>query len=221
MVIVIGMIPAAAAARTDISYDVASGKEVELVRSDFRTLYNDNSSSISSNFSYLVFTDYRDLKYYGQFSALDKNGRTVSLDENNLQDVWFYYNNDDISYNSDCRLSGLTFVADRTASSGTMALSFKLQGTRTSDYVEGTLKITVDGSKSANTISYEVKPGSTVSFSRSDFNKLFQQSYTGNVFRVVFDRPDSDSFDEGTLSCGSTQFTYRSLDDATFYYDST
>ena len=221
MVMVIGMIPAAAAARTDISYDVASGKEVELVRSDFRTLYNDNSSSISSNFSYLVFTDYRDLKYYGQFSALDKNGRTVSLDENNLQDVWFYYNNDDISYNSDCRLSGLTFVADRTASSGTMALSFKLQGTRTSDYVEGTLKITVDGSKSANTISYEVKPGSTVSFSRSDFNKLFQQSYTGNVFRVVFDRPDSDSFDEGTLSCGSTQFTYRSLDDATFYYDST
>ena len=131
MVMVIGMIPAAAAARTDISYDVASGKEVELVRSDFRTLYNDNSSSISSNFSYLVFTDYRDLKYYGQFSALDKNGRTVSLDENNLQDVWFYYNNDDISYNSDCRLSGLTFVADRTASSGTMALSFKLQGTRT------------------------------------------------------------------------------------------
>ena len=87
MVMVIGMIPAAAAARTDISYDVASGKEVELVRSDFRTLYNDNSSSISSNFSYLVFTDYRDLKYYGQFSALDTNGRTVSLDENNLQDV--------------------------------------------------------------------------------------------------------------------------------------
>ena len=33
MVMVIGMIPAAAAARTDISYDVASGKEVELVRS--------------------------------------------------------------------------------------------------------------------------------------------------------------------------------------------
>ena len=222
MVMVIGMIPAAAAARTDISYEVSAGKEVELVRYDFKNLYDSYISS-SGSFSYLTFTDFRDLKNYGQFTAFDRNGRTVSLDENNLEDVWFYYNNSDISYSSDCRLSGLTFVADRNAPSGTMALSFKLQGTRNSDYVEGTLKITVDGGKStsSSTISYVVKPGSTVSFSRSDFNKLFQKSYSSEVYRVVFDRPDSDSFDAGTLSCGSTLFTYRTLDDATFYYDST
>ena len=222
MVMVIGMIPAAAAARTDISYEVSAGKEVELVRYDFKNLYDSYISS-SGSFSYLTFTDFRDLKNYGQFTAFDRNGRTVSLDENNLEDVWFYYNNSDISYSSDCRLSGLTFVADRNAPSGTMALSFKLQGTRNSDYVEGTLNITVDGGKStsSSTISYVVKPGSTVSFSRSDFNKLFQKSYSSEVYRVVFDRPDSDSFDAGTLSCGSTLFTYRTLDDATFYYDST
>ena len=57
--------------------------------------------------------------------------------------------------------------------------------------------------------SYEVKPGKAVSFSRADFNKLFQKKYSGDVFRVVFDRPGSDSFDEGTLSCGSNQFSYR------------
>ena len=223
MVMVIGMIPAAAAAKTDISYEVDAGKEVELSRSDFRSLYNDNTSSSSSNFSYLVFTDYRDLEDYGYFTATDKSGRTVSLDEDNLKDIWFYYDSSEISHSSDCRLSGLTFVADRTATSGTMSLKFELHGTSRSDYVEGTLKVTVDGgskSTTSSTISYEVKPGSSVSFSRSDFNKLFQKKYSGDVYRVVFDRPASDSFDEGTLSCGSAEFSYRYLEDATFYYDS-
>ena len=222
MAMVIGMIPAAAAASTVISCEVDADDEVELSRSDFRDLYNNNTGSSSSSFSYLVFTDYDDLEDYGYFTAVNKSGSTESLDEDSLEDVWFYYNSSDISHNGDCRLSGLTFVTDRNAPSGTMSLKFRLHGTSSSDYVDGTLKITVDGgtSSTSSTISYEVKPGGTVSFSRSDFNKLFQKKYSGDVFRVVFDRPDSDSFDEGTLSCGSTQFSYRTLEDATFYYDS-
>ena len=223
MVMVIGLIPAAAAAKTDVNYDVDAGDEVELSRSDFRDLYNDYTSSSSSSFSYLVFTNYSDLEDYGYFTATAKSGRTVSLDEDNLKDVWFYYTSSDISSSSDCQLSGLTFVADRNAPDGTMSLKFRLVGTKSSDYVDGTLKIAVDGdskSSSSSTISYEVKPGSSVSFSRSDFNKLFQKKYSGNVFWVVFDRPDSDSFDEGTLSCGSIQFSYRYLENAKFYYDS-
>ncbi|MBP3508870.1 S-layer homology domain-containing protein [Oscillibacter sp.] len=223
MVMVIGMIPAAAAAKTDVNYDVDADDEVELSRSDFRDLYNDYASSSSSSFSYLVFTDYSDLEDYGYFTATNKSGRTVSLDEDNMKDVWFYYTSSEISSSSDCQLSGLTFVADRNAPDGTMSLKFRLVGTKSSDYVDGTLKIAVDGdskSSTSSTISYEVKPGSIVNFSRSDFNKLFQKKYSGDVYRVVFDRPDSDSFDEGTLSCGSTQFSYRYLEDATFYYDS-
>ena len=223
MVMVIGMIPAAAAASTVISCEVDADDEVELSRSDFRDLYNNNTGSSSSSFSYLVFTDYSELEDYGYFTATNKNDQAVSLDEDSLQDIWFYYSSSDISHTGDCRLSGLTFVADRDAPSGTISLKFRLMGTSKSDYVDGTLKITVDGSGKSGTsgiISYEVKPGKAVSFSRADFNKLFQKKYSGDVFRVVFDRPGSDSFDEGTLSCGSNQFSYRYLKDATFYYDS-
>ena len=176
MAMVIGMIPAAAAASTVISCEVDADDEVELSRSDFRDLYNNNTGSSSSSFSYLVFTDYDDLEDYGYFTAVNKSGSTESLDEDSLEDVWFYYNSSDISHNGDCRLSGLTFVTDRNAPSGTMSLKFRLHGTSSSDYVDGTLKITVDGgtSSTSSTISYEVKPGKAVSFSRADFNKLFQ-----------------------------------------------
>ena len=73
MVMVIGMIPAASAARTDISYEVDAGDEIELSRSDFRNLYDDYASSSSSSFSYLVFTDYSELEDYGYFTATNKN----------------------------------------------------------------------------------------------------------------------------------------------------
>ena len=146
MVMVIGMIPAASAAKTDITYEVDAGDQVELSRSDFRSLYDDYTSSSSSSFSYLVFTDYSELEDYGHFAARNKDDRAVSLDENSLQDIWFYYSSNDISHTGDCRLSGLTFVADRNASSGTMSLKFRLMGTSKSDYVGGSLKITVGGS---------------------------------------------------------------------------
>ena len=219
MVMVVGMIPAAAAASADISYDVDAGEEVVLKVNTFKNLFENRYN----NFCALRFTDAGDLDDYGRFYTNNYNSKKTYLDEQGLEDAYFYYDDWDMSdKDTDYYLSGLTFVADDDVKSTTLTLKFTLYGSNWSNRVSGTLAININGrsSTSSSTISYEVKPGSTVSFSRSDFNKLFQKKYSGDVYRVVFDRPNSDSFDEGTLSCGSAQFSYRYLEDATFYYDS-
>ena len=225
LVMMISLVPAAFAARADMEVSVEAGDEVSLSRSEFRSLYNADTST-SSSFSYLVFTDYDNLEDYGHFKATNKNGRTVTLDEDNLENLWFYDSSSDIEYDSDCQLSGLTFVADNDAKEGTLTLKFTLQGTKSRDQVDGTLDIDVGGS-SSDAISYTVKAGDQVSLDADDFYEFFKDNYsssTRSLRYVIFDRPSSSAFSDGTLyynygRSSEEAFTRSSLSNATFYYD--
>lgn len=230
LMMMIGMVPAASAARADIEVSVESGDEVSLSRSEFRSVYNQYSSSSNSSFYYVVFTDYRDIEDYGHLEATNKKGRTVTLDEDNLENVWFYDSSSDIEYDDDCALSGLTFVADKNAKAGTLTLKFTLQGTKSSDKVEGALDIEVDGSGSGSgTISYTVKAGGQVDLDADDFYDFFGKNYsnsssTRSLRYVIFDRPSSSEYSDGTLyynygKSSQEAFTRSSLGSATFYYD--
>ena len=97
-------------ARADLTVSVEAGDEVTLSRSDFRSIYNADNS-VSSAFSYMTFTDFDDLKNYGYFKATNKSGRTVTLDEDDLDNLWFYDSGSDIDTDIIPYGNGLTFRA--------------------------------------------------------------------------------------------------------------
>ena len=199
LAMMVSLMPAASAARADLTVSVEAGDEVTLSRSDFRSIYNADNS-VSSAFSYMTFTDFDDLKNYGYFKATNKSGRTVTLDEDDLDNLWFYDSGSDIEYDGDCQLSGLTFVADDDADDGTLTLKFSLVGEKSRDTVSGTLAIEVDGSgSSSGTISYTVKAGNTVDLNASDFYDFFRENYgssTRSLRYVVFSYPALKSYIE-------------------------
>ena len=122
---------------------------------------------------------------FGCFTAYDKDGDKVTLDESDLDDLWFYYNENNIEYDSDCDLDTLTFVADDV--NGTLSLTFELWRDDAKKYT-GILEIHVGsttGSSSAD-ITYTVDENDDVSFDHDDFKAYFNKSYTGSLKYVRF-----------------------------------
>ena len=184
----------------DVSYRVASGNKATFDAADFSAL---------KTFDYLVFTNYSKLDNYGHFTAYDKDGDKVTLAKKDLDNLWFYYNENDIEYDSDCDLDTLTFVADSDAR-GTLSLTFELWRDETKRYT-GTLEIQVgtsSGSSSSSAdITYTVDEDDDVSFKTSDFKSFFNKSYTGTPKYIRF--TDISNLDE----CGVlTTYTYDARD---------
>ena len=184
----------------DVSYRVASGNKATFDAADFSAL---------KTFDYLVFTNYSKLDNYGHFTAYDKDGDKVTLAKKDLDNLWFYYNENDIEYDSDCDLDTLTFVADSDAR-GTLSLTFELWRDETKRYT-GTLEIQVgtsSGSSSSSAdITYTVDEDDDVSFKPSDFKAFFNKSYTGTPKYIRF--TDISNLDE----CGVlTTYTYDARD---------
>ena len=184
----------------DVSYRVASGNKATFDAADFSAL---------KTFDYLVFTNYSKLDNYGHFTAYDKDGDKVTLAKKDLDNLWFYYNENDIEYDSDCDLDTLTFVADSDAR-GTLSLTFELWRDETKRYT-GTLEIQVgtsSGSSSSSAdITYTVDEDDDVSFKPSDFKAFFNKSYTGTPKYIRF--TDISNLDE----CGVlTTYTYDDRD---------
>lgn len=227
MVMVIGMIPAAGAASADIERTVEAGDEVTFKASAFKSLFNDEYPR--ETFSYVEFKDAGDLDDYGYFTAYDYYEDQEKLYEDDLENsAYFYYDSNDVPKNYDYELSGLTFVADDGAKSGTLKMKFVLVG-EDSDYtVNGTLEIEIDGNgSSSDTISYSVKAGSQVSFDADDFYDFFEENYsssTRSLRYVTFYKPSSSAFSDGTLyynygKSSEVTFTRTSLNSVKFYYD--
>ena len=80
MVMVIGMVPAASAARADISYDVDAGKYIAIDDSDFSDYFDDETTSRTESLKYLEFTRADDFDDYGYFYAYDKDRDRVPVD---------------------------------------------------------------------------------------------------------------------------------------------
>lgn len=158
----------------NLKFSVAADDTVSLSARDFRNLFTSDRHTTSS-LNYVVFTGYRDLDDYGYLTAENQSGRSVDMNERDLDGVWFHDDYRDIEYTNDCDLETLTFTANRNAS-GTFQMDVTLVGTKDSEKVNATVEISVGrgGSHSSHgDISYEVAPGDDVALNDRDFRDMF------------------------------------------------
>ena len=200
-----------------ITYTVDPGKETSF---DSRDFYNAYRNQASGTLSYVTFS--LDRSTYNGFEGDIYLDNSV-LSYSDLTNSRFYYDPGRNEYD----LDDLSLVADKNDDDDSITLNFTAYGTSWGQQVSGTVKLVVgDEEVSGDTIPYKVAPGKTVDFDRRDFDTVFRNHYPSDTLGyVVFDRPDSDAFDHGTLyseygsSSRQVKFTRNDLDDAYFYYN--
>ena len=214
----------------DISYTVKASEEVAFDEDDFQKIYD--KSSCTGTFKYVAFdrpstSDYAKGTLYSKYGAR----KEVAFTRSDISGTTFGYSSydGDVDYN----LSDLSFVADKTFTSGSITLSFTLYGgtgSRTNQSTTGTLTITSGKSSSSSTtkgdITYTVKAGSEVSFDEDDFQKVYDKSSCTGTFKyVAFDRPSTSDYAKGTLyskygARKEVAFTRSDISGTTFGYSS-
>ena len=200
-----------------ITYTVDPGKETSF---DSRDFYNAYRNQASGTLSYVTFS--LDRSTYNGFEGDIYLDNSV-LSYSDLTNSRFYYDPGRNEYD----LDDLSLVADKNDDDDSITLNFTAYGTSWGQQVSGTVKLVVgDEEVDGDTIPYKVAPGKTVDFDRRDFDTVFRNYYPSDTLGyVVFDRPDSDAFDHGTLyseygsSSRQVKFTRSDLDDAYFYYN--
>ena len=210
----------------DITYTVKAGEEVAFDEDDFQKLYD--KSSCTGTFKYLVFdrpstSEYANGTIYSRYGKRNETAFSRSALNGNT----FGYSD---YADGDYDLSGLSFVADKTFTSGSITLSFTLYGgtgSRTNQSTTGTLKITSGKSSSTTSkgdITYTVKAGSEVSFDEDDFQKLYDKSSCTGTFKyLAFDRPSTDYTSAGAIYSrygkrNETSFSRSALNGNSFGY---
>ena len=214
----------------DISYTVKASEEVAFDEDDFQKIYD--KSSCTGTFKYVAFdrpstSDYAKGTLYSKYGAR----KEVAFTRSDISGTTFGYSSydGDVDYN----LSDLSFVADKTFTSGSITLSFTLYGgtgSRTNQSTTGTLTITSGKSSSSSTtkgdITYTVKAGSEVAFDEDDFQKVYDKSSCTGTFKyVAFDRPSTSDYAKGTLyskygARKEVAFTRSDISGTTFGYSS-
>ena len=214
----------------DITYTVKAGSEVSFDEDDFQKIYD--KSSCTGTFKYVAFdrpstSDYAKGTLYSKYGAR----KEVAFTRSDISGTTFGYSSydGDVDYN----LSDLSFVADKTFTSGSITLSFTLYGgtgSRTNQSTTGTLTITSGKSSSSSTtkgdITYTVKAGSEVAFDEDDFQKVYDKSSCTGTFKyVAFDRPSTSDYAKGTLyskygARKEVAFTRSDISGTTFGYSS-
>lgn len=190
---------ASSSSRSDISYQVAPGGRVALSEKDFYNFFYDNTTS--GTLRYVEFDRPSSSVFADGTLYYDYGGKNeIALSASLLANGTFYYGGSYSVDREEYDLDDLTFVADKDFS-GDISLSFRAYF-NSSNYVDGTL--TISSSKSSSStksdITYTVTSGNRVNLDEDDFNSVFRSVYPNyKVDYVVFDRPDSDAFDEGTL----------------------
>ena len=210
----------------DITYTVKAGEEVAFDEDDFQKLYD--KSSCTGTFKYLVFdrpstSEYANGTIYSRYGKRNETAFSRSALNGNT----FGYSD---YADGDYDLSGLSFVADKAFTSGSITLSFTLYGgtgSRTNQSTTGTLKITSGKSSSTTSkgdITYTVKAGSEVSFDEDDFQKLYDKSSCTGTFKyLAFDRPSTDYTSAGAIYSrygkrNETSFSRSALNGNSFGY---
>lgn len=220
LVMVVGMIPAAAAATADISLSVKAGKTVSLSLSKFESWYDDD-------IGYIEFTDVdSNMDKYGHLVALDYDYDDVELDASDAEYMCFYTDEDEMDEDDDLLLEDLLFKADASAKKGTFTIEFKAYDIDGKYPEKGTLEISVTSSgtsSSSNVISYSVKEGKSVAFDRDDFNDLFDAEYDEDFWYLEFTSVKNMD-DYGYLSAKNgndktVKLKEKGVPDSYFYYD--
>ena len=203
-----------------ISYSVDPGKETRFDSRDFENILQDQYRN--TNLYYVTFDV--SSSTYRNFEGTVYAGNTA-LTYSDLNKGYFFCNKSDAG-RSDYVLDDLTLQASSNADDDSITLKFTAYGDRNNYRVTGTLELAVGNAKNnGKTITYTVAPGKSVDLSRSDFNDVFRTSYRNEtVSYVVFDRPSTTAFADGTLysnygRSSQVAFSRTSLDDAVFYYN--
>ena len=210
----------------DINYTVKAGEEVSFDEDDFQKLYD--KSSCTGSFKYLEFdrpgsSDYAKGTIYSRYGKKNE----TAFSRSDFSNTTFGYSD---YADGDYDLSNLSFVADKSFTSGSITLTFTLYGgtgSKTNQSTTGTLKITVSKSGSTSSkgdINYTVKAGEEVSFDEDDFQKLYDKSScTGSFKYLEFDRPGSSDYAKGTIYSrygkkNETAFSRSDFSNTTFGY---
>lgn len=199
----------------DINYDVAPGKTVAFRARDFRDYYDDNASG---TFDYVEF-DQPSSSTFNNGTLYHNYGTnsSTSFNRTTIDDQKFYYSPGTRDYG----IGNLTFVANNSFKE-TITLDFTAYGTNGRS-VSGTVTVASTESAGDGDINYTVTPGKSVDLRRTDFNTYFRKEYNSTVSYVVFERPNSTAFNNGTLYCdygtsSQTSFGRSDLGGTKFYY---
>ena len=203
-----------------ISYSVDPGKETRFDARDFEDVLQNQYRN--SDLYYVTFNV--SSSTYRNFEGTVYAGNTA-LTYSDLNNGYFYFDEDDAGRN-DYTLDDLSLQAGSNADDDSITLSFTAYSARNNYRVTGTLELVVgDAKNDGKTITYTVAPGRSVDLSRSDFNDVFRTVYRNEtVYYVVFDRPSTTAFSNGTLysnygRSGQVAFTRSNLSSAAFYYN--
>ena len=217
--------------KADFVYQVDPDDDVTLDAEDFYDFFYDESDY--DELEYIEFTGYDDFDDYGYFRAdgydYDDYVRDYELNESDLDDGWFYYDEDEVWDDYEFELDTLTFHADRNADEDTLTFDITMHGVD-GDEIDATLAIEIgEGTTSSTTkvdgdIIYEVDPDDTVTFDRDDFWE-FLDDETGDDLEYVRFTDATGLDDWGELysydyNDDRVYFDEGDLDDGYFYYDS-
>ena len=217
--------------KADFVYQVDPDDDVTLDAEDFYDFFYDESDY--DELEYIEFTGYDDFDDYGYFGAdgydYDDYVRDYELNESDLDDGWFYYDEDEVWDDYEFELDTLTFYADRNADEDTLTFDITMHGVD-GDEIDATLAIEIgEGTTSSATkvdgdIIYEVDPDDTVTFDRDDFWE-FLDDETGDDLEYVRFTDATGLDDWGELYSydyydDRVYFDEGDLDDGYFYYDS-
>ena len=198
-------------------YQVDPDDDVTLDAEDFYDFFYDESDY--DELEYIEFTGYDDFDDYGYFGAdgydYDDYVRDYELNESDLDDGWFYYDEDEVWDDYEFELDTLTFYADRNADEDTLTFDITMHGIK-GDKIDATLAIEIgEGTTSSTTkvdgdIIYEVDPGDTVTFDRDDFLDYFEDESNDTIYRLEF--TDASGLDDwGEL------YSYDYYDDRVYF----
>ena len=215
----------------ELTYKVDPGDDVTVDAEDFWDLFDEEDGRYDE-LEYVEFTSYDDFDDFGYFGAdgydSDDYIPDYELNDSDLDDAMFYYDENDVWYDYDFELDTLTFAADRNADEDTLTFDVTMRGVK-GDKISATLTIEIGkgsstGTKVKGDIIYEVDPDDSVTFDRDDFWDFLDDETGDDLEYVRF--TDADGLDDwGELYSydyddDRTYFDESDLDDGYFYYDS-
>ena len=203
-----------------VTATAAPGGTVRLDRDDFNDVYQVLANS-RRDVSYISFEA---PSSYDSFAGKLYAGNTaLSRTDLRHNGVWFYYNSKDAG-SRDYAIDDLTFRADTSArNNASLNIPFRAYYS-SGDYVDGTLKLSVNSSTGSQ-VSYTVPVNGSVSLRASDFNDAYR-SMSGNSNRsiayIAFDAPNAYASFNGGLYTGNSGNPFNRTDLAytrtLFYY---
>ena len=200
MVMVISMVPVSFAASADKTYDVEEDDYVWLKAKDFWNLYDDLYDG--DDFEYITFTNYDEFDDYGYFYADGYDSdedyvKEYELNESDLEDAYFYYDEDDVEDAYEFELDTLKFVTYDDIDSDTLDFDVKS--------FSATISIDIEGSGSSSgdvEIEWEVEAGDELVFDEEELADLYdeEEDWEDDDLEYIEFTDSTDLDYNGTLS---------------------